>query len=90
MWSAAPVPSACRPSGWGRKVTSEVKFTNEARVVPSPHKDIQRVGVWTDGFMVSSDYERGWPPALRLHAGKTYEVTVAVREVNPKVASSRT
>jgi len=39
-------------------------------------KYFERVAVWTDGLMLSSETEPGWRPAFRLHAGKAYAVSV--------------
>lgn len=36
----------------------------------------ERVGVWTDGLMLASEHEPGWPPEFRLKIGKSYRVTI--------------
>lgn len=40
------------------------------------YADLERVSVWTDGLMLSSEHEPGWPAAYRLRIGRKYRITV--------------
>ena len=57
---------------------AEVTFTGKAGKLKGCKAPAERVGVWTDGLMVSTEHEPGWPAVLRLIAGKKYRVTVTV------------
>jgi hypothetical protein len=59
-----------------------ITFTHKAARLKSKHDGptSETVGVWTDGLMVSSEYERGWPMAYRFHVGRNYKVTLIIEE----------
>jgi hypothetical protein len=37
---------------------------------------LERLGVWTDGLSISSEYEPGWAPAFRFKKGEKYRITI--------------
>ena len=59
-------------------------FEGEARKTMTAVGAGENVDVWTDGLLLQSSWEPGWPCAFRLHRGKRYRVTVEEIEHSSK------
>jgi hypothetical protein len=55
-------------------------FVYEAEAKECGHNpkypQLEKIGVWTDGLSISSEYEPGWRPAYRFVKGQKYRITI--------------
>lgn len=55
-----------------------VEFEDRAKEMKNSHADLEEIGVWTDGLILYSSYEKvgGWPCAYRLKKDKKYKIII--------------